>query len=409
MSRSLSYPKNRIKVLLLEGVHPDAVALFEKEGYKVEYLETALTEEELCKKIKKVNVLGIRSKTQITEKVIASAQRLINIGAFCIGTNQIDLEACTSHGVAVFNAPFSNTRSVVELAIAEIIILVRNLPDKARAMHNGRWEKSANSAHEVRGKKLGIIGYGNIGSQLSVLAEALGLEVYFYDINDKLPLGNARKCESLEELLSAVDIVSLHVDGRPENDRIFGAEQFSKMRDGAIFLNLARGKVVQVEALRDAILSGKIGGCAVDVFPQEPKSNNEPFESELVGLPNTILTPHIGGSTAEAQKNIGQFVPNKIIQYINTGSTTGSVNFPNVQLQEVKKAHRLLHIHHNVPNVLAKIDHILGQHNINILGQYLKTNEQIGYVITDVDQIYNQELIEELKEIEPTIWFRVLY
>ena len=409
MSRSLSYPKNRIKVLLLEGVHSSAVERFEKEGYQVEYLETALSEEELCRKIRNVNVLGIRSKTQVTEKAIASARRLINIGAFCIGTNQIDLEACTRHGVAVFNAPFSNTRSVVELAIAEIIMLVRNLPDKARAMHNGKWEKSARGSHEVRGKKLGIVGYGNIGAQLSVLAEAIGLEVYFYDIADKLALGNARKCNTLKELLAAADIVTLHIDGRPENDRIFGAEQFAQMKEGAIFLNLARGKVVQVEALRDALLSGKLGGCAVDVFPKEPKSNDEPFESELVGLPNTILTPHIGGSTAEAQENIGQFVPNKIIQYINTGSTTGSVNFPNVQLQEVKQAHRLLHIHHNVPNVLAQIDNILGRHNINILSQYLKTNENIGYVITDVDQAYSQELIDELKHIEPTIWFRVLY
>lgn len=409
MNRSLSYPKNRIRVLLLEGVHPAAVRLFENEGYQVEYLETALNEEELCEKIRNVNVLGIRSKTQATEKAIASARRLISIGAFCIGTNQIDLDACNRYGVAAFNAPFSNTRSVVELAIAEIIMLVRNLPDKARAMHNGKWEKSARGAREVRGKKLGIVGYGNIGAQLSVLAEALGLEVYFYDIADKLALGNARKCSNLDELLSIADIVTLHIDGRPENGRIFGPEQFAKMKDGAIFLNLARGQVVQVEALRDAILSGKVGGCAVDVFPREPQSNDEPFESELVGLPNTILTPHIGGSTAEAQENIGQFVPSKIIQYINTGSTTGSVNFPNVQLQGVQNAHRLLHIHHNVPNVLAQIDNILGRHNINILSQYLKTNEQIGYVITDVDQEYGEELLEELKKIEPTIWFRVLY
>ncbi len=409
MSRSLSYPKNRIRVLLLEGVHPAAIELFEKEGYQVEYLTTALHEEELCEKIRNVNILGIRSKTQITEKVITSAKRLINIGAFCIGTNQIDLEACTKHGVAVFNAPFSNTRSVVELAIAEIIMLVRNLPDKTRAMHDGRWEKSASGSHEVRGKKLGIVGYGNIGAQLSVVAEALGLEVYFYDIADKLALGNARKCETLEALLNTADIVTLHIDGRPENNDLFGAREFSQMKDGAIFLNLARGGVVQVKALKEAVESGKLGGCAIDVFPAEPKSNDEPFVSELVGLRNTILTPHIGGSTAEAQQNIGYFVPNKIIQYINTGSTTGSVNFPNVQLQEVQNAHRLLHIHHNVPNVVAQIDHILAEHNINLLGQYLKTNEQIGYMITDVDKEYGQELLDELKKIEPTVWFRVLY
>lgn len=409
MSRSLSYPKNRIKVLLLEGVHPQAVDIFEKEGYQVEYLATALTEEELCEKIVDVNILGIRSKTKVTEKVIQSAKRLINIGAFCIGTNQIDLEACSRHGVAVFNAPYSNTRSVVELAIAEIIMLVRNLPDKARAMHNGKWEKSATGAHEVRGKKLGIMGYGNIGSQLSVLAEAVGLDVYYYDLEDKLALGNATKCETLEELLGTVDILSMHMDGRPENNGIFGAREFAMMKDGAIFINLARGKVVDVDALREAILSGKLKGCAVDVFPKEPKSNNEPFESALMGLPNTILTPHIGGSTAEAQENIGEFVPRKIIQYINTGSTTGSVNFPNVQLPPVQSAHRLLHIHSNVPNVLAGINQILAKHNINIVSQYLKTNEQIGYVITDVDRAYDDELLEELKLIEPTIWFRVLY
>ena len=409
MDRSLSYPKNRIKVLLLEAVDPIAVQLFEEEGYQVEYLTTSLSEDELCERIKNVNVLGIRSKTQITERVIASAKRLINIGAFCIGTNQIDLEACTRHGVAVFNAPYSNTRSVVELAIAEIIMLVRNLPDKSRAMHDGKWEKSARGAHEIRGKKLGIVGYGNIGAQLSVVAEAIGLDVYFYDIEDKLALGNATRCETLEELLSKVDIVSLHIDGRPENDNLFGASRFAQMKHGAIFLNLARGKVVQVPALCDAVRSGTLGGCAVDVFPKEPKSNDEPFESELMGLPNTILTPHIGGSTAEAQENIGRFVPGKILQYINTGSTTGSVNFPNVQLAGVKNAHRLLHIHHNVPNVLAQIDKVLGEHNINILSQYLKTNEQIGYVITDVDRAYGQELVDQLKQIEPTIWFRVLY
>ena len=409
MNRSLSYPKNRIKVLLLEGVHKSAVEIFEKEGYQVEYLTTALTEDELCEKIVDVNVLGIRSKTHVTEKVIKSARRLINVAAFCIGTNQIDLKACTQNGVTVFNAPFSNTRSVVELAIAEIILLVRNLPDKARAMHKGVWQKSASGAQEVRGKKLGIIGYGNIGAQLSVLAEAIGLDVYYYDLEDKLPLGNATKCGTMQELLQLVDIVSLHVDGRPENNDLFGEREFEMMKEGAIFMNLARGKVVQIDALKAVLESGKLKGCAVDVFPKEPKSNDEPFESELMGMPNTILSPHIGGSTMEAQENIGHFVPNKIMQYINTGSTTGSVNFPNVQLQEVKNAHRLLHIHHNVPKVIAQIDNILAKYDINIISQFLKTNEDIGYVITDVDKEYNEELIEELRQIEPTIWFRVLY
>lgn len=409
MSRSLSYPKNRIKVLLLEGVHDRAVELFEQEGYQVEYMTTSLSEDELCEKIKDVNIIGIRSKTQITEKVIKSAKRLINVAAFCIGTNQIDLEACTRNGVAVFNAPYSNTRSVVELAIAEIILLVRNLPDKARAMHDGKWQKSAAGAQEVRGKKLGIVGYGNIGAQLSVVAEAVGLDVYYYDLEEKLAMGNATKCDTLADLLGLVDIVTLHVDGRPENNSIFGAKEFAMMKDNAVFINLSRGKVVDIDALRDNISSGKLKGCAVDVFPKEPKSNDEPFESALMGLPNTILTPHIGGSTAEAQENIGNFVPNKVIQYINTGSTAGSVNFPNLQLQPVQNAHRLLHIHHNVPKVLAHIDQILAKHNINILSQYLKTNEQIGYVITDVDRAYDDELLEELKQIEPTIWFRVLY
>lgn len=409
MSRALSYPKNRIKVLLLEGVHSNAVQLFEAEGYQVEYLTTALTEDELCEKITDVNILGIRSKTQVTKKVIDKAKRLINIGAFCIGTNQIDLDACSEHGVAVFNAPYENTRSVVELAIAQMILLVRNLPDKMKAMHDGKWQKSATSAREIRGKKLGIIGYGNIGKQLSIVAEAMGLDVYFYDIVDRLALGNATKCTSLEDLLGQVDIVSLHIDGRSSNNNLFGEREFSMMKSGAIFMNLARGKVVDVKALKEAIEIGKIKGCAVDVFPKEPKSNNEPFESELMGMRNTILTPHIGGSTIEAQENIGNFVPNKIINYINSGSTYGSVNLPNVQLPPLDGAHRLLHIHHNVPNVLAKITKILSRNGTNIVGQYLKTNEAIGYVISDINKEYNEQVIKELKAIEGTIWLRVLY
>jgi D-3-phosphoglycerate dehydrogenase len=409
MSRALSYPKNRIKVLLLEGVHSNAVKHFEAEGYKVEYMTTALTEDELCEKIVDVNILGIRSKTHVTRKVIEKAKRLINIGAFCIGTNQIDLDACSEHGVAVFNAPYENTRSVVELAIAQMVLLVRNLPDKIMGMHSGKWQKSATSAHEIRGKKLGIIGYGNIGKQLSIVAEAMGLDVYFYDIVDRLALGNATKCTSMEELLGQVDIVSLHIDGRPANDNLFGEKEFAMMKSGAIFLNLARGKVVDVKALKEAIDIGKIKGCAVDVFPKEPKSNDEPFESELMGMRNTILTPHIGGSTIEAQENIGNFVPNKIINYINTGSTYGSVNLPNVQLPPLEGAHRLLHIHKNVPNVLAKITNILSKNNTNIVGQYLKTNESTGYVISDINKEYDEQVIKELKEIEGTIWLRVLY
>lgn len=409
MNRALSYPKSRINVLLLEGVHPNAVKLFEGEGYNVEYMTTALTEEELCEKIPDVNILGIRSKTHVTRKVIQKAKRLINIGAFCIGTNQIDLDACSDHGVAVFNAPYENTRSVVELAIAEMILLVRNLPDKIMAMHNGKWEKSASNSREIRGKKLGIIGYGNIGAQLSIVAEAMGMDVYFYDIVDRLALGNATKCNSLEELLGQADIVTLHIDGRPSNDNLFGEREFAMMKSGAIFMNLARGKVVDVAALKEAIDSGKIKGCAVDVFPKEPKSNDEPFESELMGMRNTILTPHIGGSTMEAQQNIGSFVPSKIISYINSGSTYGSVNLPNVQLPPLEGAHRLLHIHKNIPNVLARITQILSKNNTNIVGQYLKTNESVGYVISDIDKEYNDQVLKELKAIEGTIWLRVLY
>ncbi|GIV40024.1 MAG: hypothetical protein KatS3mg033_1824 [Thermonema sp.] len=404
-----SYPKNRIKVLLLEGVHPIAVDIFQKEGYQVERLATALDEQELKERIGEVSILGIRSKTQLTAGVLAHAKRLMAVGAFCIGTNQIDLDYCTKRGIAVFNAPYSNTRSVVELAIGEMIMLMRGIPDKNKAAHAGRWMKSAKNSHEIRGKKLGIVGYGNIGAQLSVLAEALGMEVYFYDIVDKLALGNAKACSSLDELLAVADIVSLHVDGRPENRNMIDAAAIAKMKDGAILLNLSRGFVVDVDALADAIRTGKLRGAAVDVFPEEPKSNEEPFVSVLQGLPNVILTPHIGGSTQEAQENIGNFVPGKIIDYVNTGSTYGSVNLPNLQLPAQQQAHRLLHIHHNVPGILAQINGILAKHEANILGQYLKTNEQIGYVITDIDKDYNQALINELKAIPQTIRFRVLY
>lgn len=409
MIRSLSYPKNRIRVLLLEGVPQSAARIFEAEGFKVEYVEGDIDEAELCRKIRKVNILGMGPKTPVTENVIASARRLISIGTYSINGSHIDLEACTRHGVAVFNAPFSNTRSVVELALANIIMLMRNVPDKARALHQGRWEKNGHPGYEVRGKKLGIVGYGNIGAQLSVLAEALGLEVHFYDLADKQPLGNARKCNSLEELLAVADIISLHVDEQPENALLFGPAQFARMKPGAIFLNLSSPGAVQLSALRQAIEQGSLAGCAVDVFPGEPQSNGEAFASELIGLPNTILTPHIGGHTAEAQQNIGQFVTSKIIQYINTGNTIGSINFPPVQTPAVNNAHRLLHIHHNVPGVLAQIGEVLARHSINILGQYLKTNEHIGYVVTDVDKQYSEELLDALKQIEPTIWFRVLY
>lgn len=409
MSKQFSYPKHKIDVLLLEGVHQNAVSQFEKEGYRVNYQQSAMTENELIKAIKHTQILGIRSKTQVTKKVLDHANKLYCIGAFCIGTNQINLTECANIGVVVFNAPYSNTRSVVELAIAEMILLIRNLPDKMSTMHLGKWEKSATNSHEIRGKKLGIVGYGNIGSQLSVLAEAMGMQVFYYDIDDKLPLGNAKRMKTLKELFSTVDIVSLHIDGRPENKHFIGKEELQWLRAGSIFLNLARGHVVDTKALRQMIDQGKIAGTGVDVYPIEPKSNHEKFTNNLVGAKNTILTPHIGGSTMEAQEHIGNFVSKKIIEYMNTGNTSGSVNLPNVQLSSFENAHRFLHIHKNVPNIMATINKILAKYNINIEGQNLKTNETVGYVITDTNKQYNKDILKELKSIDGTIRFRVLY
>jgi D-3-phosphoglycerate dehydrogenase / 2-oxoglutarate reductase len=409
LNTAISYPKNRINVLLLENVHPVAVELMKAEGFNVETYPAGLDEDELCEKIKTVSVLGIRSKTQVTAKVLENANRLMVIGAFCIGTNQIDLKAATKKGVAVFNAPFSNTRSVVELAIAEMILLMRGIYDKSNKMHQGKWDKSAKGSFEIRGKNLGIIGYGNIGAQLSVIAENLGMKVFYFDKEEKLALGNAIKCKSLKELLALADVVTLHVDGKESNTNMIGVEEFKAMKPGVIFLNLSRGHVVDVKALKENIVSGKVAGCSIDVFPYEPISNNEEFVSELRGLPNTILTPHIGGSTSEAQENIGNFVPSKMMDYINTGSTSNSVNFPNLTLPTLENAHRLIHIHNNVPGILAKINQILADNGVNIAGQYLKTNEHIGYVITDINKEYSKEMIKEMKAIENTIKFRVLY
>lgn len=409
MNTAISYPKNRISVLLLENIHQDAVDLMKEEGYKVSIYPAGLDEDELCEKIQDVSILGIRSKTQVTRRVLEHANRLISIGAFCIGTNQIDLEACLEKGVAVFNAPFSNTRSVVEMAISEIIALMRKLYERSAAMHEGRWEKSARGSYEIRGKKLGIVGYGNIGAQLSVLAESMGLQVHYYDVEEKLALGNATKCDSLDELLSVCDAITLHVDGRPENENMIGAEQFAVMKDGVVFVNLSRGHVVDIDALADALKNGKVSGAAVDVFPEEPKSNSDPFESPLRGISNVILTPHIGGSTVEAQENIASFVPGKIMDYINTGGTSNSVNFPNLVLPAFRNAHRLIHIHRNMPGILARINQVLAEHDINIVGQYLKTNEVVGYVITDIDKEYDRDVIKALRKIEHTIKFRILY
>jgi D-3-phosphoglycerate dehydrogenase len=408
LNTAISYPKNRIHVLLLENVHPVAVELMRAEGFTIETHPAALSEKELIEKIKNVSVLGIRSKTQVTAKVLEHANKLMAVGAFCIGTNQIDLHAATKKGVAVFNAPFSNTRSVVELVVAEMIILMRKIVEKSNKMHQGVWDKSAAGSYEIRGKKLGLIGYGNIGAQLSVLAESMGMKVLYYDIEEKLSLGNATRCKTLKEVLEQADVVSLHIDGRSANKNLIGDREFGWMKKGVIFINLSRGHVVDIPALKDNIINGKVAGCALDVFPEEP-NNQEAFISELRGLPNTLLTPHIGGSTVEAQENIGNFVPGKFMDYINTGSTSNSVNFPNLVLPTLENAHRLIHIHENVPGILAKINKVLADHNINIVGQYLKTNELIGYVITDIDKEYNKDVIKELRQIENTIKFRVLY
>jgi len=408
LPRTISYPKNRIKILLLENVHPDAFEKLSKDGFTVETVSRSLSEEELIEKLKDVHVLGIRSKTQVTKKVLEASEKLMVVGAFCIGTKQIDLDACKENGVVVFNAPYSNTRSVVELAIGEIIMLMRSVFPRSTELHNGVWNKTAEGSREVRGKKLGIVGYGNIGKQLSVLAEALGMEVYYYDIEDKLALGNARRIEVLSELLGLCDVVTLHIDDNAANKNYIGAKEISQMKDGAILVNLSRGFVVDILALKTALETGKLSGAAVDVYPEEPAKNGT-FYTELKGLTNVILTPHVGGSTEEAQKDIADFVPNKMMAYINSGNTVDAVNFPNIRLPKQDKSHRFLHIHKNVPGVMAKINKVLAKYDMNITGQYLSTDDKVGYVITDLNKKYNTQVIKKLKEIEGTIKFRVLY
>ncbi|HBY42677.1 MAG TPA: phosphoglycerate dehydrogenase [Brevundimonas sp.] len=374
-----------------------------------ETMKGALDEDDLIEAIKGVHVLGIRSKTNVSRKVLDAADRLMAVAAFCIGTNQVDLDAAADKGVAVFNAPYSNTRSVVELAIGMMIVLMRDVADKSREMHKGVWNKSATGSREVRGKTLGIVGYGAIGSQLSVLAENLGMRVLFYDLSERLALGNARRMRSLDALLAEADVVTLHVDGRKENTAIIGADQFARMKPGALFLNLSRGHVVDVDAMAAALKSGRLGGAAVDVFPEEPRTNADPFDSPLVGLDKTILTPHIGGSTEEAQEAIAEFAAERLLGYLNRGDTTFCVNLPNVQLAEVTRAHRLLHIHRNQPGVLAELNRALSDAGLNILGQHLKTDERTGYVITDVDRDYDREALTALKQLPGTIRFRRLH
>ena len=407
--REFSYPKNKINVLLLEKVDKVAFDLFKEEGYNVESLDGSLDEKDLIKKIKNVSILGIRSKTIISDKVIKSANKLLAIGAFCIGTNQIKFESCNDSGIVIFNAPYSNTRSVVEIVIAQIINLMRKIVIKSNKMHSGVWRKDSLDSFEIRNKVIGIVGYGNIGSQLSVICEALGMKVLYYDILDKLSIGNAKKCKSLNELLKNSDIISLHVDGKKSNTNLISDKEFSIMKKKSILVNYSRGNVVDIDSLIKNIKSKKLMGAALDVFPEEPSNNKEKFESKVKGIEEIILSPHIGGSTKEAQKNIGSYVPDKIIDFINSGNTSSSVNFPKLSLPEQSDSHRLIHIHKNEPGVMLEINKIISEYNINIKGQYLKTNEEIGYVITDIDSVYNKEVVKSLKNIPATIKLRVLY
>lgn len=397
-----------LKALLLENLHPQARSILEAAGFEVTTRTGALDESELVEALDGVHVLGIRSKTHVTAAALESATDLVAIGAYCIGTNQIDLGTAASHGIATFNAPFSNTRSVVEIAIADIISLTRRQTELDKAMHDGVWNKSATGAHEVRGRTLGIIGYGNIGTQLSVLAENLGMSVVFYDTAEKLALGNARRLDSLDELLDVADVVTLHVDGRSGNAGLFGAKQFARMRPGALFLNLSRGFVVDYAALRDAVVAGHVAGAAVDVFPVEPKRKGDAFDSELRGLPNVILTPHTGGSTEEAQDAIGQFVSNKLRDYLATGSTTLSVNLPNLALDQPPGAHRLAYLHRNVPGVLAAVNATLAEHGVNIEGQLLATRGELGYVVTDAGSAVDQAVVDALRSRPESVRLRVL-
>ncbi len=405
-----SYPKEKINILFLENISNAAVEQFTNTGYTaVKKLTGAISEADLIKEIKNVHILGIRSKTQVTEAVLAAATKLQAIGCFCIGVNQVNLEAASANGVAVFNAPYSNTRSVAELVIGASIMLIRKIVDKNRAAHEGRWMKDATGSHELRGKTIGIVGYGNIGSQVSVLAESLGLKVIFYDAETKLPLGNATDSKTLKELLQKSDIVTLHVPEIKSTENIINKTTLAQCKQGAIIINYARGTVVDLPALRKAILSGHIGGAAIDVFPVEPEKNGDAFDSPMQDLPNVILTPHIGGSTLEAQNNIGLDVSAKLFNYLEKGISTGSHSIPALALPPQEGAHRILHIHNNVPGVLSSINTLLSKNKINILGQYLKTNDTIGYVVLDLDKSLSKNAMELLRSVKGTRKVRVLY
>ncbi|PPK53054.1 phosphoglycerate dehydrogenase [Marinobacter persicus] len=405
-----SLEKSKIRILLLEGVHQSAIDTLNAAGYtNIEYLTHSLGEEELIEKIAEAHFIGIRSRTQLTDKVFEAAKKLVAVGCFCIGTNQVDLQAATRRGIAVFNAPFSNTRSVAELVLAQAILLLRGVPEKSAKAHNGVWMKSAKNSFEIRGKKLGIIGYGNIGTQFSVLAESLGMDVYFYDVVSKLSIGNATQVGSMQELLNIADVVSLHVPETPATKYMFKAEQFAQMKPGSIFMNASRGTVVDIDALAEALSSGKLLGAAVDVFPVEPKSNDEEFVSPLREFDNCILTPHVGGSTMEAQENIGREVAEKLAMYSDNGTSVSSVNFPEVALPSHPNQHRLLHIHENIPGVMSEMNQVFSENHINVCGQYLQTKEDIGYVVVDVDKAYGELALDKLRQVKGTIRCRVLF
>jgi len=399
-----------MKTLLLERIHPRAADALVQASLEVTGSAGSLHEDELIEALQGVSVLGIRSRTPVTSRVLENAPDLMAIGAYCIGTNHIDLEAASLRGVAVFNAPYSNTRSVAELVIAEIIFLVRRLLPKVVRAHEGTWDKSAENAREVRGKKLGIIGFGNIGSQVSTLAEAMGMDVHYYDNVDKLTIGNATRVPTLQELLGLADILTIHVDGNPANADLIGEAEFAAMKEGVILLNLSRGHVVNIDALARHLRSGKVAGAAVDVFPHEPKDAAESFRSPLQGIPNVLLTPHIGGSTEEAQENIADFVSSKLVDYLYSGNTFTSVNFPKIHVPRADVAHarRVLHVHQNVPGVLSHINGIFAKNNVNVLSQYLRTNELIGYVVADVDKSHEETFFEDLRQVAHTIRVRIM-
>ncbi|MEI9950093.1 MAG: phosphoglycerate dehydrogenase [Pseudomonadota bacterium] len=407
--RATSFPKDRIKVLLLENIHASALELFAAEHFQVEALKHALKEEQLVEKISDVHVLGIRSKTQVSERALAAGKRLLSVGCFCIGTNQVDVAAANRQGVPVFNAPFSNTRSVAELIISEIIALARKMSERSREVHAGIWNKASADCNEVRNKVLGIIGYGHIGRQLGVLAEALGIRVLFFDITAKLPMGNNRSVATLEELLSESDFVTLHVPATPQTHNLIGARELAVMRKGSYLLNASRGTVVDIPALAQALQSGHLGGAAIDVYPQEPESNDDPFQSELQGLKNVILTPHIGGSTSEAQESIGREVGTSLIRFVNAGSTTGAVNFPQIELPAQPGTHRILNVHRNVPGVLGEINSIVSGLKANIHSQMLVTDSQIGYLIMDLDQDVSDEVRQAIGLLPTNVRTRILY